>query len=70
VVQDTGFAPVLPVGEGLLAFRTLDEAVDAIREVERDWERHAKAARAIAEECFDTRRLVSRLIDGAFEGAP
>src|SRR4029434_9730349 len=34
VEQDTGFGDVLPTGPGLHAFRTADEAVDAIRTVE------------------------------------
>jgi len=67
VVQDTGFAEVLPVGEGILAFRTIEEATAAIREVEDNYERHAKAARAIAEEYFDSSKVLRRLIDEAQE---
>jgi hypothetical protein len=65
VVQDTGFGAVLPVGEGLVPFRTLDEAAAAVREVETNYARHSKAARAIAEECFDSRGVLSRLIEEA-----
>jgi hypothetical protein len=65
VVQDTGFSDVLPVGEGLLAFNTLNEAAEAIRSVELDYARHAGAARAIAEEYFDARKVLARLIDDA-----
>jgi hypothetical protein len=65
VVQDTGFGAVLPVGEGILSFRTMEEAVAAIREVEGDYARHAKAARAIAEECFDSDKVLTRLIEDA-----
>jgi hypothetical protein len=65
VVQDTGFQPVLPVGDGLLAFRTFDEAVDAIREVEADYPRHSAAARAIAETYFDSDKVLSRFLDVA-----
>jgi hypothetical protein len=62
VVQDTGFGAILPTGEGILAFRTMEEAVAAIREVESDYGRHAKAARAIAEEYFDSDKVLPRLI--------
>jgi hypothetical protein len=48
VVQDTGFDRTLPVGEGIVAFSTLEEAVDSIREVESRYSRHAAAARSIA----------------------
>lgn len=68
VVQDTGFAPVLPVGEGILPFNTLEEAVVAIREVKNDYERHAKAARNIAEEYFDSDKVLTLLIDKTLNG--
>jgi hypothetical protein len=63
ILQDTGYSGWLPVGEGLLAFRTLDEAVEAIEAVNTDYERHRRAARAIAEEFFDARTVLSGLLD-------
>jgi hypothetical protein len=65
IVQDTGFSDVLPVGEGIVPFTTIDEAVSAIREVEGNYTRHAAAARAIAEECFDSSKVLARLIEDA-----
>jgi hypothetical protein len=65
VVQDTGFGEVLPVGEGILAFRTIDEAVAAIHEVETNYARHAAAAREIAEAYFDSDKVLSQLIGDA-----
>jgi hypothetical protein len=70
VVQDTGLAGVLPVGEGVLPFRTLEEAAAAIREVEGDYARHAKAARAVAEDCFDSDRVLTRLVEEAMQAGP
>jgi hypothetical protein len=67
VVQETGFSDVLPVGEGILPFTTLDEAARAIREVERDYDRHAGAARAIAEQHFDSDEILARLVAEAVE---
>lgn len=67
IVQDTGFAPVIPVGEGVMAFSTMNEAVEAIREVESDYDRHSSAARQIAREYFDAETVLSRLIERAFE---
>ncbi len=69
VVQDTGFTKWLPVGEGILSFRTLEEAAAAIRDVERDYARHAKAARRSAEEYFDSDKVLTRLIDEATSGS-
>src|SRR4051812_41040241 len=60
LLQETGFADRYPVGEGLLAFRELDEAVDGARAIAADPERHARAARAIAEEHFDSDRVLAR----------
>jgi len=68
VVQDTGFAPVLPVGEGILAFTTPDDAAAAIQDVEARYDRHAAAARAIAEDCFDSDKVLATLIENALSG--
>ena len=65
IVQDTGFNAVLPVGEGIVSFRTLEEAIAAIREVEVYYTRHAKAARAIAEAYFDSDKVLTRLVEEA-----
>jgi hypothetical protein len=67
IVQDTGFSSVLPTGEGLLAFSSLKEAIDAIHEVESDYARHERAARMIAEEWFDSARVLSRLLEEVFQ---
>jgi hypothetical protein len=62
IVQDTGFDQMLPVGEGILSFKSLDEAAVAIREVEANYPRHAKAAYEIAEDCFSSDKVLSRLL--------
>ena len=62
VAQDTGLGRWYPVGEGLLTFSTPDEAVAGIEEVSRNYARHARAARAIAEAHFDSDRVLSRLL--------
>jgi hypothetical protein len=66
-VQDTGFSAVLPVGEGLLTFTTVDEAVAAIAEIEANYARHARAARTLAVEYFDAAKVLTRLIDEALQ---
>ena len=62
VAQDTGWSDFLPAGEGLLAFSTTEEAVDAIARVRADYHRHARAARALAEEYFDSDRVLAGLL--------
>jgi hypothetical protein len=56
----------LPIGEGVLTFSTLDEAVAAVREVESRYRRHARAARDIAAAFFDSKKVLERLLDDAF----
>lgn len=63
VVQDTGFATHLPVGEGLLAFDDLDGAQAAIDAVEADPARHAEAARHLAETTFSAERVCARVAE-------
>lgn len=65
IVQDTGFSDVLPVGEGLMSFNTLSEAAEAVREVESAYPRHSRAARAIAEEYFDSASVLRSLVERA-----
>ena len=63
MVQDTGWSDHLPSGTGLIAFSTVEEAVDGLARVEGDYALHAARAAAIAEECFDASRVLPRLLD-------
>lgn len=63
VVQDTGFADLLPTGEGLFAFDDADAAVAALEQVHAHPDRHGRAARAIAAEHFDAGDVLMRLLD-------
>lgn len=65
VVQDTGFARSIPVGEGLFAFHTVDDAVSAIERITADYGRHSRAAREVAEQHFDSDVVLSRFLEAA-----
>lgn len=65
VVQDTGFTDVIPTGRGVLAFRTLEDAAEAIERIAGDPRGHAEAARAIARECFDSDAVLTRMVEQA-----
>jgi hypothetical protein len=52
ITQDTGFGSILPTGEGLFAFSTMDDILAAFDAVNTNYERHSRAARAIAEQYF------------------
>jgi hypothetical protein len=69
VVQHTGPNLALDGGEGLLRFSTPAEAVAALQAVAVDYARHRRAARALAEEHFDARKVTSRLLELALSDA-
>jgi hypothetical protein len=62
IAQETGFSRFLPSGEGLFAFTTSDDVLASIEALERDYPRHARAARSIAEEHFDSDKVLTRLL--------
>jgi hypothetical protein len=62
VLQSTGFEDHLPTGEGLFAVATVEEAAEAVRAIRSDYERHAAAARRIAEEYFDSGLILAQLL--------
>jgi len=65
IVQDTGFSKVLPVGEGILSFNTLEEAIEAVNDVEARYPIHSKRAREIAIEYFDSNKVLKHLVERA-----
>jgi hypothetical protein len=65
VVQDTGFSELLDTGTGLVPFSDLDGAASALAAVERDYDEHSRAARAIAEEHFDAAVVLGELLERA-----
>jgi hypothetical protein len=65
LAQSTGLEGLLPVGEGLVTFSTVEQAVDAAREIALDYERHARRATELAEELLDYRRVLPSLLDRA-----
>ena len=62
VVQDTGFSKVLPVGQGVLAFTTGEEAAASLDAVEADYDRHRRAARELADSHFEARVVLTDLL--------
>jgi hypothetical protein len=62
ITQDTGFRKYIPTGEGLFAFNSMEEIVDAFEAIRSDYGRHSRAARAIAEEYFKAETVLAKLI--------
>jgi hypothetical protein len=62
VIQDTGFTTWLPSGEGLIAFKTPEDALSAIETINDQYDSHCRAAREIAAAFFDANKVISKLL--------
>jgi hypothetical protein len=69
VAQDTGIGGHLPVGDGLVLFRTATEARAALADVLARYRHHADAARAWAEDHLDSDKVLTTLVDSVLEPA-
>jgi hypothetical protein len=65
VTQDSGFGKFIPTGEGLFAYTTMDEAVDALARINADYPRHSAAARRVARDHFGAEPVLTRLLADA-----
>jgi hypothetical protein len=63
ITQDTGFGSYLPTGEGLFPFSTVEEIQAAVENINSDYERHSRAAAALAREYFNYDVVLRRLLD-------
>jgi len=70
VVQHTGASRFLPDSEGLFRFRDLDGAARCLEMAAEDYEHHCRLARALAEEHFDARKVVKRVLERALAQEP
>ena len=62
LAQDTGWRSIHSYTDGLLWFSCLEEAVEGVAHINADYERHATAAREIAETCFESDKVLTRLL--------
>jgi hypothetical protein len=62
LAQETGISHHYPTGEGLLTYSTLEEAVAGVEEITRRPNWHARAARALAAEFFDSDKVLRQLL--------
>jgi hypothetical protein len=63
LAQETGFSRHHPVGEGLLSFSTPEEAVEGVERIAADYEAHSRAARELAQQQFDSDKVLRRLLE-------
>ena len=65
LIQDTGLSGWLPTGEGILTFDDWPGILGGIEAINRDYERHRRAARRLAEEYFATQKVLPALLEAA-----
>jgi hypothetical protein len=66
VVQDTGWSRFVPSGDGVIAFSTMEEAIDGLKRVTADPDRHRTAAYEIAREYLAPDRVLPPMIEAIF----
>lgn len=62
LLQETGWSKWLPEGQGLVAFRSPEEAVEKVKEIEKNYEQHRKAALQLAEEHLSATRAIPKAL--------
>ena len=67
LIEDTGLAYWLPTGQGIISFRTMDEAIGGINDINNDYELHSRAARQLAEKVFSTDVVLPNFLEAAME---
>ncbi len=65
IVQHTGPSRFLPDAAGLFRFRDPDEAAQQVHSVIDDYENHCHLARSLAEEHFDAKKVVKKVLERA-----
>ncbi|MDQ3179352.1 MAG: hypothetical protein M3Q33_02410 [Acidobacteriota bacterium] len=63
IAQETGWSKFIPTGKGVFAFDNQQSAVEAIREVTNEPEKHSLAVREIAKEFFDSKKVLKALLE-------
>lgn len=62
ITQETGFSNILPTGQGLFAFTTLEEIVEALERINADYPSHSRAALALARDYFNYQVVLQKLL--------
>jgi hypothetical protein len=69
VVQDTGFSRYLPCGAGLWSFDDASAAIDAIDNINANYDAECRSAVELAAAYFDSRKVLTSLLEQAFTAA-
>jgi len=62
ITQDTGFGGAIPTGSGLFAFSNAEEVAEAVERIDREPQRHRRAARELALEYFAAEVVLAEML--------
>jgi len=65
ITQETGFTRHYGGKRGLFAFQTMDEIVEAVREINMDYAAHCQAAWEVAHEYFEAEKVLASMLERA-----
>jgi hypothetical protein len=63
LIQETGLGKWLPVGKGIVTFRTMGDAIEGAASIVDRYAEHCAAARTIAEKHFDSDVVLGRFLN-------
>ena len=63
ITQETGFSNVLPTGDGLFAFSTSEQILEAVDRINANYEHHRDAAYAVARDYFSHDVVLGTLLE-------
>jgi hypothetical protein len=65
ITQETGFTKLYGGDAGLFSFKSLGEIADAVKMINADYAKHSRAARRIADEIFEAKKVLKSLLVAA-----
>jgi hypothetical protein len=63
VTEETGWSKFIPSGQGLFAFNDMQSAIAAVTAINSSYETHARAAKEIAREYFDSNIVLTQMLE-------
>jgi hypothetical protein len=68
VVQDTAWSRFIPSGQGVIGFRTMDQALAGLESVRADYARHQKAAYEVARDYLSPKAVLAPMLEAIMAG--
>src|SRR5262249_5767123 len=62
ITQETGFTLNFGDKEGLLSFSTMEDILEAVAAIRKDYQRHSRAALTLAREIFEAEKVLHSLL--------